>query len=112
MAYHPALLLHAVGAGAALAGSNVAIISSAPRCCDLVGLPAVFSMPRAQCACNPPAALHISHHHMTLRVSPAVHLSLFRLCVVGCGAMEASVRLRLHRRSCSATRVALRYPGP
>ena len=47
MANHPALLLHAVGAGAALAGSTVAIISSASRRCYLVGLQAVFSLPRA-----------------------------------------------------------------
>ena len=47
MANHPASLPHAVGAGAALAGSTVAIISSAPRRCYLVGLQAVFSLPRA-----------------------------------------------------------------
>ena len=47
MASHPALLPHAVGAGAALAGSTVAIISSASRRCYLVGLQAVFSLPRA-----------------------------------------------------------------
>ena len=70
MAYHPALLLHAVGAGAALAGSTVAIISSAPRRCYLVGLQAVFSMPRARCACNPRAALHISSPHDSERMGP------------------------------------------
>ena len=47
LGYHPALLLHALGAHAALTSSNVAFISSAPKRWRLVGLQAVFSLLRA-----------------------------------------------------------------
>ena len=47
MAYHPASLLHAVGAGEAPTSSTVAVILSAPERWYLVALQAVFSLLRA-----------------------------------------------------------------
>ena len=111
MAYHPALLLHAVGAGAALAGSTVAIISSAPRRCYLVGLQAVFSMPRAQCACNPPAALHISPPHDSGRIpcrAPLTFSSLRRR--LWCKGSFRAFGVARTQLQCDSSRTAVPWP--
>ena len=111
MANHPALLLHAVGAGAALAGSTVAIISSAPRCCYLVGLQVVFSMPRAQCACNPPAALHISSPHDSERIpcrAPLTFSSLRRR--LWCNGSFRAFAVAQPPLQCDSSRTAVPWP--
>ena len=111
MANHPALLLHAVGAGAALAGSTVAIISSAPRCCYLVGLQAVFSMPRAQCACSPPAALHISSPHNPERIpcrAPLTFSSLRRR--LWCNGSFRAFAVAQTQLQCDSSRTAVPWP--
>ena len=89
MAYHPALLLHAVGAHAAPSSSTVAITSSAPKRWHLVGLPAVFSLPRASYACYQPAAPHSSSPHYHERIPRRAPLT-FRACFVGSGAKDAT----------------------
>ena len=111
MAYHPASLLHAVGAGAALAGSTVAIISSAPRCCYLVGLQAVFSIPRAQCACSPPAALHISSPHNPERIpyrAPLTFSSLRRR--LWCNGSFRAFAVAQTQLQCDSSRTAVPWP--
>ena len=89
MANHPALLLHAVGAGAALTSSTVAFILSALGRWHLVCLPAVFSLLRASYACYQPAAPHSSSPHYHERIPRRAPLT-FRVCFVGSGAKDAT----------------------